>query len=175
VNELPADRGGDQALFVTADGYEQLRSELERLRTVCRAEMSEKLREAREDGHLANNPALYELLEEQVRLEQRIAILEGQLAAAEIIVPAADGAAGIGSVVRVRDRQTGDFAEYELVGPIESDIAKGRVSVDAPVGQALVRQSAGAVVDVETPSGTLGLKVLSVRPRGAQSLAREAA
>jgi transcription elongation factor GreA len=166
VNELLADRGGDQALFVTADGYEQLRFELERLCTDGRAEMSRRLREAREDGHLSNNPALYDLLEEQVQLERRIAILEGQLAAAEIVVPPADGVAGIGSVVRVRDRQTGDLAEYELVGPIESDIANGRVSVDAPVGRALVRRSAGAVVDVETPRGTLGLKVLSVRTRG---------
>jgi transcription elongation factor GreA len=175
VNEPLAERGGDRALYVTADGYEQLRSELEALRTDCRAEMSEKLREAREDGHLANNPALYDLLEEQVRLEHRIAILEGQLAAAEIVFPAADGAAGIGSVVRVRDRQTGDLAEYELVGAIESDIANGRVSVDAPVGRALVRQGAGAVVDVETPSGTLGLKVLSVRTCDARPLGREAA
>ena len=77
MNELLAERAGDQALFVTADGYEQLRSELERVRTDGRAEMSERLREAREDGHLANNPALYELLEEQVQLERRIAILEG--------------------------------------------------------------------------------------------------
>jgi transcription elongation factor GreA len=175
VNELNAERGGDQTLFVTADGYEQLRSELERLCTDGRAEMSERLREAREDGHLANNPALYDLLEEQAQLERRIAILEGQLAAAEIVVPAADGTASIGTVVRVRDRQTGDLAEYELVGPTESDIANGRVSVDAPVGRALVRRSAGAVVDVETPSGTLGLKVLSVRARSARPLAREAA
>lgn len=175
MNELLAERNEDQALFVTADGYEQLRSELERLCTDGRAEMREQLREAREDGHLANNPALYDLLEEQVQLEQRIAILEGQLAAAEIVVPPAHGAASIGSVVRVRDRQTGDLAEYELVGRIESDIANGRVSVDAPVGRALVRRSAGAVVDVETPSGRLGLKVLSVRTRGARPAAREAA
>jgi transcription elongation factor GreA len=175
VNALLGERGGDQALFVTADGYEQLRSELERLCADGRADMSERLREAREDGHLANNPALYDLLEEQVQLERRIAILEGRLAAAEIVVPAADGLASIGSVVRVRDRQTGDLAEYELVGPIESDIASGRVSVEAPVGRALVHRSAGAVVDVETPSGTLGLKVLSVRPCGAPPPASEAA
>jgi transcription elongation factor GreA len=174
VNELLAGRGGGQTLFVTADGYEQLRSELERLCTDGSAE-SERLREAREDGHLANNPALYDLLEEQVQLERRIATLERQLAAAEIVVPVADGAASIGSVVRVRDRQTGDLAEYELVGPIESDIANGRVSVDAPVGRALVRRSVGTVVDVETPSGKLGLKVLSVRTRDARPPASEAA
>jgi transcription elongation factor GreA len=176
VNEQLAERVEDHALFVTADGYEQLRSELERLCTDGRADMSERIREAREDGSVANNPALYDLLEAQVQLEARIAILGEQLAAAEIVVPAADGAAGIGSVVRVRDQHTGELAEYELVGPIESDIANGRLSVNAPVGRALARQSAGAVVDVETPSGTLGLEVLSVRtPSARPLLAREAA
>ena len=77
--------------------------------------------------------------------------------------------------MRVRDRQTGDLGEYELVGPIESDIANGRVSVEAPVGRALVRRGAGAVVDVATPSGRLGLKVLSVRTRDARPPASEAA
>lgn len=167
--------GGDQALFVTAGGYEQLAAELESLRTDTRVEMGERLREVREDGHLETNPALYDLLEEQVRLERRIAILEGQLAAAKIVVPQVDGTASIGSFVRVRDRQVGDVAEYELVGPIEADVATGRVSVDAPVGKALVGQGAGAVVDVETPSGTLGLKVLSVRTRESPPLARKAA
>jgi transcription elongation factor GreA len=170
-----AERGNDQTPFVTASGYEQLAAELERLRTDRRVEMSERLREAREDGHLASNPALYDLLEEQVGLERRIAILERQLAAAEIVVPTADGAASIGSFVRVRHGQAGDLAEYELVGPIEADIANGRVSVDAPVGRALVGQGAGAVVDVETPSGKLGLKILSVRTPEPRPRAREAA
>ena len=172
---MNVERSGDRALLVTAGGYEQLAAELERLRTDGRVEIGERLREAREDGHLANNPALYDLLEEQVRLERRIALLEGQLAAAEIVVPAADGAASIGSFVRVRDRKAGDLAEYELVGPIEADISSGRVSVDAPVGRALVGLGAGAVVDVETPSGTLGLKILSVRTGEPRPRAREAA
>lgn len=172
---MNVERGDDQTVFVTAGGYEQLAAELERLRTDDRVEMSERLRDAREDGHLANNPALYEMLEEQVQLERRIAILEGQLAAAEIVVPIADGAASIGSFVRVRDGQAGDFAEYELVGPIEADIFNGRVSVDAPVGRALVGHGAGAVVDVATPSGKLGLKILSVRTREPRPRAREAA
>jgi transcription elongation factor GreA len=163
VNELPAKRGGDEALFVTADGYEQLRAELERLRTNGRAGISERLRDARGDGPLADNPALYDLLEEQVQLERRIAILEARLAAAEIVVPATNGAANIGSFVRVRDRRTGDVVEYELVGSVESDVGNGRLSVDAPVGRALVDQRVGAIVDVETPSGPLALKVLSVR------------
>jgi transcription elongation factor GreA len=174
-SEVDAEHGGNRTLLVTAVGYEQLAKDLQKLRTNGRVEMGERLREAREDGHLANNPALYDLLEEQVRLERRIAILEGQLAQAEIAVPPADGAASVGSVVRVRDRKAGDVAEYELVGPIEANIANARVSIDAPVGRALLGQGAGAVVDVEVPSGTLGLKVLSVRTREPQPQRGEAA
>jgi transcription elongation factor GreA len=161
MNALLAER--DRALLVTPDGYEQLRSELETLSTTGRREMNERLWEARQDGHLVNNPALYDLLEEQARLERRITILGEQLAAAQISVPAGDGVAGIGSFVRVRDLQTGDAAEYELVGPIESNVGNGRISTSAPVGRALVDHGAGAVVEAETPRGTLVLEILSVR------------
>lgn len=164
----------DRALLVTADGYEQLRSELETLSTTGRREMTERLWGARQDGHLVNNPALYDLLEEQARLERRIMILEEQLAAAEIGVPAADGAAGIGSFVRVRDLQTGDVAEYELVGAIESNVGNGRVSLSAPVGRALVDHGAGAVVEAETPRGTFALEILSVRAPNVRAVAEAA-
>lgn len=175
MNALPTESDGDRALFVTAGGYEQLRAELETLSAAGRSDMSERLHEARQDGHLANNPALYELLEEQVELERKIMLLEGQLAAAEIGAPAADGAAGIGSFVGLRDLQTGDVAEYELVGPIDPNVGNGRVSVDAPVGSALVRQGVGTVVEVETPCGTVAFEILSVRPPNVQGLAKKAA
>jgi transcription elongation factor GreA len=175
MNGLHAERDRDRALFVTEGGYEQLRSELETLSTTGRREMNERLWEARQDGHLVNNPALYDLLEEQARLERRIAILEGRLAAAQIGVPAADGVAGIGSFVRVRDLQTSDAAEYELVGAIESNVGNGRVSTSAPVGRALVGHGAGAVVEAETPRGTLALEILSVRAPNVRALAKKAA
>ena len=163
---------GDGRLLITADGYEQRRRELDVLRSEARGELGERLREAREDGDLSDNPALHDLLQEQAQLERRIAQLETQLAAATIVAPTADGRAGIGSFVRVRDHD-GGLAEYELVGPLESDADNGRVSIAAPVGRALVGQRVGARVDVATPRGPLGLKVISVRP-GA-TLAREAA
>jgi hypothetical protein len=93
----------DHGLLITAGGYEDLRAELETLRGHIGPELSERLRDARQDGHLADNPRLFDLLEEQARLDHRIALLEAQLAAAQIAVPATDGRAGIGSRVRVRD------------------------------------------------------------------------
>jgi transcription elongation GreA/GreB family factor len=62
-------------------------------------------------------------------VERRIAVLGTQLAGAEVVRPAADGCAGIGSLVRVRDLSTGDLCEYELVRTLESDVGNGRVSI----------------------------------------------
>ena len=149
-------------VLVTAAGYEQLRAELDRLQTVRRAEITAHLREAREDSD-PDNPALYELLEGQTQLEQRIAVLRAQVAAARVVEPAADGSAGIASLVRVRHGDSGEIAEYELVGPVEADIGNGRVSVGAPVGRALVGARRGDAVAVETPRGPLELEVLDVR------------
>jgi transcription elongation factor GreA len=151
-------------MLVTADGHGQLCAELETLRTLRRQKVTEQLRQVREDGD-PDDPTLFALLEEQTQLEWRIAVLEAQTAAARIVAPAAYGTAGIGSCVRVRHGDSGEVAEYELVGTIESDVGNGRVSVCAPVGRGLVGHRRGDSVAVETPRGTTRLEVLSVRPR----------
>jgi hypothetical protein len=87
---------------VTAEGYEQLWLELETLRVEGRRQIGERLREARSDGHLADNPALYDVLVEQAQLERRISTLEEQVAAAQVVAPARKGVAAIGTSVRVR-------------------------------------------------------------------------
>lgn len=142
---------GDEVL-VTADGYEHLCSELDNLRTVRRHELADQLREVRADAD-PGNPLLFDLLEEQAQLEQRIALLEAQ-AAAQVIGPAADGSAGVGCRVRVRHRDSGAVAEYDLVGLIESDVGNGRVSIGAPVGRALAGRHRGETVAVDTPGGS---------------------
>jgi transcription elongation factor GreA len=133
-----------ETLPISAEGHEQRCRELDALR---------------------NDAALQDLLDEQAQLERRIARLKAQLAAAEIVAPAPDGRVGIGSVVRVRDGN-GERFEFELVGPLESDVANGRVSIGAPVGEALVGRRAGARVEVATPRGQITLEVVSVRPLG---------
>jgi transcription elongation factor GreA len=80
------------------------------------------------------------------------------------VPPPRNGLAAIGSLVRVRDLADDEVFDCELVGPLEADPAKGRVSVAAPVGRALVGQRRGAQVEVATPSGTLALVVTDVRP-----------
>jgi transcription elongation factor GreA len=162
----------DETLLISAEGYEQRCRELDVLRNEARRELGKRLRDARQEGDFADNPALYDLLEELAQLERRIALLEAQLAVAEIVAPAADGRAGIGSLVRVCNGD-GGTSEYELVGPLESDVGSGRISIGAPVGQALLGQRTGACVAVATPRGPVTLEVVSVRPR--RAVARKAA
>jgi transcription elongation factor GreA len=160
MSALPATTVTEQGLM-TAVGYAQLCSELNALRTTGRREMTKHLREVRADRD-PDNPLLFELLEEQAQLEERIGLLEAQTAAARIVTPAANGMAGIGSRVRVRQADNGEVVEYDLVGPTESDVANGRVSVRAPVGRGLVGRTRGAVVAVETPRGPVRLEILDV-------------
>jgi transcription elongation factor GreA len=170
VSAFPAASDGE--LLVTASGYGRLVDELNALRTVRRSELAEHFRQVREDAD-PDNPVLFDLLEEQAQLEALISLLEAQLASARIVEPSGDGSAAIGSRVRVR-HAGGEIAEYELVGPVESDPGNGRVSVEAPVGRALVGARRGDVVLIETPRATEQLEILSVRS-AAPSRARSAA
>ena len=159
--------------LVTAEGYERLCSELELLRTEGRRATSARLLEARADGGLDDNPALFAVLEEQAQLERRIATLEARLGAVRIAEPNGDGSTGIGSSVRLRDLETDELVEYEVVGAMEGNVERGRVSVDAPVGGALLGAAAGDIVVVACPRGELRFEVMSVA--GAERRAREAA
>ncbi len=164
----------DDGLLITADGYEQLRAQLDSLRDEGRRDLVERLRDARLDGDVADNPALLDVLEEHAQLERRIAVLEDQLAQVRVVAPTRGGVAGLSTRVRVRDVETGETAEYELVGALEVDVGNGRVSVAAPVGRALAGRRKGDVVEVETPRGSLALEVLGVRAAGRARLERAA-
>ena len=150
------------AVEVTATGYDRLCSELETLRTDGRRVMRERLQEARADGALEDNRSLFDVLQEHAQLEGRIATLEARLGAAQIAEPNGDGTAGIGSSVRLRDLETREVLEYEVVGAIEGDARQGRVSVGAPMGRALLGAAAGHIVTVACPRGELCFEVMSV-------------
>src|SRR5688572_20187582 len=93
------------SLPMTAEGYATRSHELAVLRTDRRRELGDRVREARLDGDVHGNPVLQDLLDEQMRLERRIALLEASLAVAEVVEPVSGARAEIGSVVRVRDAQ----------------------------------------------------------------------
>jgi transcription elongation factor GreA len=163
MSAVPVEHDVEDGTLITAGGLARLQHELEELRDVGRHELAERFRAARNDGDLAENPALIDLLEEHGQLERRIVVLESQIVSARVVIPTRDGVAGIGTSVRVRDTATGEVTEHELVGAVEADVGNGRVSLAAPVGRALHGRRKGDVVEVETPRGTVALEVLAVR------------
>lgn len=169
TNGRPAGAGG-QRLLMTPEGAQELREELERLRTEGREEIARQLREARAFGDDANNDEHQAVREQEAILEARIASLEEVLARA-IIVDAseADGdVALLGSTVTIENLATGKQASYRIAGAHET-IADGTVSAASPMGQALMGARAGETVSVHLPNGrSVEVRILAIEPPRAQ-------
>lgn len=137
---------------------------LEHLKTTGRREIAERLRDVTTSETNAADSADYlDAREDQVLLERKIAQLEQRLANARVVEPdGANGVIDLGERVRLRDLETGERVEYELVGSLEADPAAGRISAASPVGSALLGRRTGEVVIAEVPKGTVHLKILEI-------------
>ena len=149
----------------TVDGLKRLEEELDRLKTVTRAEVSEKIKVARSFGDLSENSEYDEAKNEQGKLYSKIAEIKELIENAEI-VDAIEGlskdSVTLGSKITVRD-MADDFEEsYEIVGSQEANPMQGRISDDSPVGRALHGHKAGDIVTVNAPAGEIKLQILSV-------------
>lgn len=152
-------------IVLTPEGKERLERELERLRSVGRQEIAERLRQALEMGReLAENAEYLAAKEEQARLEQRIADLEARLEGASVVERTAPGGAvEVGAHVRVRDVDARKTEEYDIVGSGEGDPAAGRISLESPIASALLGHHEREIVEIKTPAGIRRLKILSVQ------------
>lgn len=153
-----------QELVITRDGFERLTEELGRLKGDGRRSAAARLQSAASSqANLTDNTDYLHAREEQSRLERRIALLEERLRSARIVAPClGNGRVDLGERVRVRDLVSRRPLEVELVGPLEADLAAGRVSVASPLGRALVGRRKGEIAEVEAPRGRRGFKVLAV-------------
>jgi transcription elongation factor GreA len=153
----------DQLRSITREGHERVRAQLAELVSVRRPEVARRLRDARDaGGGPDDNPDHSEALEEHALLERRIAALRHTLALAEIIDYAADGTASIGAHVRLR-MPSGQTMRYQLVGVAEADPRQRRISIDSPVGRAILGRCHGDIVDVHAPSGRHRIEILDIQ------------
>ncbi len=148
---------------MTAEALQALQTELEHLETVARAEMAERIKTAREWGDLKENSEYHDAKNDQAHLETKILRIREQLINAEVReVETQTDVVGFGSSVEVEDTGRGKTTTYTLVSAPESDPAEGRVSVESPIGRALMGTRVGDAVKLETPRGVRELKVLSI-------------
>lgn len=160
----------DQLRSITSEGYERLCAQLDELVTVRRAEVAGWLRDARDGGGGSDESSDHaEALEEHAQLERQIAALRQTLALAKVIDYDADGTAGLGAYVRLR-MSSGASMRCQLVGAAEAEPSQRRISIQSPVGQAVLGRRPGDVVDVAAPGGTQRIEILEIEhPRDAMA------
>jgi transcription elongation factor GreA len=151
---------------LTRRGAEKLKQELHRLKTVERHAVIQAISEARAQGDLSENAEYEAAKDKQGFIEGRIQELEGKLAAAQVIDPAAldaDGRVVFGATIDLEDEGSGARVTYQIVGDDEADLKLGLISISSPIARALIGKGAGDVAEVQAPGGLRHWEVIEVR------------
>jgi len=149
---------------ITKAGYERLKKELEVLKTVDVPANIRDIEVARSHGDLSENAEYSAAKERQSYLHGRIQELENNLANANVIdlQNVTVDRVVFGATVSMRDVDSGKDIRYQLVGPLESDIAQSRISVTSPIGKALIGKGCGDEIRVKTPGGMRNLEIVDI-------------
>ncbi len=148
--------------YLSAEKLEQLKQELQDLKTTGRREVASRIETAKALGDLSENAEYHEAKDEMALLEGRIHEIETILKNVAVIEEekGASGVVRVGSTVEVEVR--GSRKTFTIVGSNEADPTVGRISNESPIGSALLGAKAGTSVDVKTPAGTMTYDILSV-------------
>ncbi|MBN2374568.1 transcription elongation factor GreA [bacterium] len=150
--------------YLTREGYNKLKEELDFLKGPKRREISRQIGEARAHGDISENAEYDAAKEAQAHLERRVAELESKLANIRIIEDEnfPDDKVYIGARVKLFDIQSDTEVCYMLVSPEEADYKTGKISTVAPVGKALLGREVGDTVEVRTPNGIRQYEIIEI-------------
>ena len=149
---------------LTLRGVEQLREELQRLKSVERPAIVKAIAEARAHGDISENAEYHAAREQQGFIEGRIREIESKLSNAQVIDVTKLNAGGkvvFGATVKIAD-EDGKEQRWQIVGEDEADSKRGLISVNSPIARALIGKKEGDVVEVTAPGGTRELEILGV-------------
>ncbi len=150
--------------YLSPEGYKKLKDEHRELTTKGRREVAQKIEEARSHGDLSENAEYDAAKEEQGYLEKRIAELEQTLSNSRVLDEKKmdDSKVYVLSTVTVLNKKTQKEVSYTLVSKDEADFEQGKISVDSPIGSALMGKSVGETVEVDVPAGKLELEIKDI-------------
>ena len=140
---------------ITPQGFETLKKELAQLKSVERPQVIQAIEEARAHGDLSENAEYAAAKERQAFIEARINELNYKIGHADVINPDSlpKDRAVFASRVLLENTETGEDVEYQLVGPDESNIEEGRISVSSPLGKAIIGRQPGEEIVLQAPGG----------------------
>ena len=155
----------DDAIYLTKEGYKELKDKLAHLKGVVRVEISEEIERARAFGDISENAEYDAAREREAQVEQEIFQIENTLRDAKIIgkVKQDSTKVGVGSTVVVEDVDSKETMTLTIMGGFEADPLIGHISNASPMGKALVGSKKGDVVDVVTPNRVMKLKVKNIK------------
>ncbi|NNF58044.1 MAG: transcription elongation factor GreA [Rhodothermaceae bacterium] len=151
-------------VYLTAEGFQNLKDELKHARTVERQQIANDIAEARAQGDLSENAEYDAAKEAQGHLEARIAKLEETIANARVVDESEVDASTVRilSIVQVKNHKVNKEQTYTLVAAEEADFAQGKISVTSPIGRSLLGKAEGDIVEVKVPAGKVKLEILSI-------------
>ena len=149
---------------ITREGYARIREDLEKLKREDRVQIIKEIQAARSHGDISENAEYHAAREKQGWIEAKIRDLENRLASSEIVdVPRGPKDRVVfGVKVRLEDLATGDEKVYHIVGPHESDIDEGTISITSPLARAALGKSPGDEVEVRAPGRTSQYEILEI-------------
>ncbi|MBW2272494.1 MAG: transcription elongation factor GreA [Deltaproteobacteria bacterium] len=150
---------------MTATGYERLKQELHRLKTVERPLNVKEIETAIAHGDLSENAEYHAAKEKQSHIAGRIDQIDDRIARAQVIDPSGQEPDRVrfGATVVLEDSESGEEVSYRIVGEDESDVAQGLISVTSPVARALMNKEPDDEVTVKVPKGTRTFEILKIR------------
>jgi len=152
-----------EQIYLTPEGAEELRRELDTLLNIRRPELAKKLKEAVAEGDLKENADYHDAKEQQAFLEGRIQYVENVLRTATIINKGASDMVRLGSVVTIIEDGEDSEETYSIVGAAEANPREGKISHESPIGAALLGHKKGDKVKVKTPGGDITLKIKLIK------------
>jgi transcription elongation factor GreA len=150
--------------YLTQEGYDKLDAELKDLKTRGRREIAEEISEARAKGDLSENAEYDAAKEAQGHLEDRITKLEDALANARVLDKKDLDLSKVRvlTTVTILNKKMDKEMKYTIVSPNEADFAAGKISIESPIGKALLGREQGEVVEVDVPAGKLELEIMKI-------------
>ena len=150
--------------YLTPEGYEKLRNELEHLKTKGREEVSAAIAEARDKGDLSENAEYDAAKDAQGYLEMKINEMEKVMANSRIIDKSLLDASSVTilSTVKIKNKRNNKEVSYTLVAETEANLKEKKISVTSPIGKGLLGKKVGDLAQVTTPAGTIDFEIISI-------------
>jgi transcription elongation factor GreA len=153
-----------EVIYVTEEGLQKMRDELDQLRNVERPMISRQIAEARDKGDLSENAEYAAAKEAQGMLEMKISKLEDTVARARIIdeTKIDTMTVRILNKVKIKNKSNNSIMEYQLVPESEANFKLGKIAVNSPIAQGLMGKKVGEIVNIKVPSGTIPFEIVSI-------------